>query len=339
MKKSQAKYEIDPHNRLVIRKTGRLTQLADFRQVIDGRFAIGEDNSLLYHVKAPASCGRDIPHQVKLRGIWSLTDNYDLKLTLDKWGRRTFGDELTLQGEIISVEKSALLFAVTTKSKDDTQSIYTLKLEGAWQADKQNRLTFRARKEVGLHDILTFDGMWEIGRNYQIIYRYKKARLTRKEEKVHTLIFKGQWDVTDKARVSYLIEGDTESAFNFDASLGIFKGREIKYEIGIGASYIPKGARRIIRLFGTWKIKRDVGLIFEVRYEDKKVQEIIFGAEARMTDNDTILLRLTGGRDNKDIGAELELSRKILKGDGTAFLRLLADKNEASIMAGAAWRW
>ena len=337
--KTQARYEIDPHNRLVIRKTGRLTHLTDFRQVIDGRFAIGNDNSLLYHVKAPASCGAAIPHQLKLRGIWSLTDNHDLKLTLDKWGRRTFGDELTLQGEIISAQKNTLVFALSTKSKDDTQTTYLLKLEGAWQADKANRLTFRVRKQGGKYDILIFDGIWDIGKNYQMIYQYRKARLTRKVEQVHTLTFKGQWDIKDKARVSYLIEGDTESAFNFDASLGIFKEREIKYEVGIGASYIPKSARHIIRLFGTWKIKRDAGLIFEVRYEDRKIQEIIFGAEARITDNNTISLRLTGGQNNKDIGAELELSHKILKGDGAAFLRLLADKNEAAIMAGAAWRW
>ena len=337
--KTSARYEIDPHNRLVIRETGRASHLARFRRVIDGRFRIGKDNSLEYHVKSPALSGAGIPHQLKLRGDWSLTKDHNLKLTLDKWGRRTFGDSLTLQGELVSVRKNALLFAVSTKSKDNTRSIYTLNLEGAWQADKNNRLTFKARKESGGYDILTFSGAWEIGKDYGIIYRYEKRDLKRKSSRVHALAFQGKWDIKDKARISYLLEGDTGSAFDFNTTLGIFSGKEIKYEIGVGGSSAAKKNRRVLRLFGSWKIKQGLGLVFEARYGARKVQELIFGAEAKLSGADTITLRLRSAKEARDLGAELELSRRILKGDGLAFLRLLKDRKEAAILAGAAFRW
>lgn len=341
MKRPLIRYEIDPHNRLIIEKTRRRSDLNYFREVLDGRFEIGPRNSLIYHVKAPAggaAAGRNAPHQVKLRGVWSLTGNHDLRITLDKWRRQTFGDQLTLRGEIIDVDKNSLLFTITTRSKENTGTTYALKLEGTWRADKNNRLTFRVNKENQKHDILTFDGIWEIGKNYQIIYQYKKSRLARKKDAVHTLILKGQWDVTDKARISYIVDKNTESVFNFKTSLGIFREDYIKYEVGIGASDRPKPVKRTITLFGRWNLKRDVGLTFEAEYENKKISAITFGAEAKLTDRDTARVRLLNNN-NEDTGIEMELTHEIHRGDGQAFLRLLKSKKEAAIYAGAAWRW
>ena len=69
------------------------------RQVLEGRFRTDGNNELSYHVKAPLSGGEKIPHQIRLKGAWSLTDDHTLRLTLDKSGRETFGDQLTLEGE------------------------------------------------------------------------------------------------------------------------------------------------------------------------------------------------------------------------------------------------
>ncbi|NQT06912.1 MAG: hypothetical protein HQ575_05160 [Candidatus Omnitrophica bacterium] len=337
----KVRYEIDPHNRLVIEKTGKKADISRFRRVLDGRFKTGPDNSLMYHVKSTiGGTGADsgIPHQVKLRGVWSLSDNHDLKLTLDKWGRQTFGDQLTLQGEILDARKNKLIFAVTTRSKEKTASAYILKLEGAWQADENNRLTFRVNKEDGRHDVLTFNSAWEIGKNYQIIYRYAKSRLTRKRDKTHTITFKGHWDIKDRARVSYVLDKDTHSAFNFTTSLGIFEKSKIKYEIGIGLSDKPQEEKRTLTLFGRWTIKKGVGVTFEVRYKGRTISKIIFGAQARLTERDTVSFKLINEKRN-DTGAEIELSHDILKGDGRAFLKLLKSRKEAAIYAGAAWRW
>ncbi len=337
----KVRYEIDPHNRLVIDETGEKADITRFRRVLDGKFKTGPDNSLIYHVKSPIGtrgASPEIPHQIKLRGIWSLTDNHDLKLTLDKWGRETFGDELTFQGEILDADKNELAFAVTTKSKENTETTYILKLEGAWQADENNRLTFRVKKEKQRYDILTFTGAWDIGENYQIVYRYQKSRLIRKRDETHTIAFKGYWDIKDKARVSYVLEKGTHSVFNFTASLGIFEKSKIKYEIGIGLTDKPQREKRTLTLFGRWAIKKGAGVTFEVRYEGRAVNKIIFGAQVRLTKRDTVSLKLINEKGD-DTGAEIKLSHDILKGDGQAFLRLLKTQKEAAIYAGAAWRW
>jgi hypothetical protein len=343
----KVRYEIDPHNRLVIRERVRKkrkrvtrpreTALPYFRKALHGRFRVDKDNLLTYHVKAPVPRDIAVPHQIKLRGTWSLTGDHNLAFTLDKWGRQTFGDQLTLQGDIVDVRRNALLFAVTTRTKEGTRSTSILKLRGTWQADKYNRLTLRVKKERGRYDILTFGGIWEVNRNHQIVYSYEKARLIRKQKKVRTLIFKGHWDIREKGRLSYVLERHS-GIFHFRTAFGIFKERYIKYQLGIGLSQRQKPAGRTVILFGTWKIGKKRGLTFEVEYENRRIHAILFGAEARLTDRDTILFKLRN-EIHKDINARLEVSRKIVKGNGEAFVRLLASKGEVTIYAGAGFAW
>lgn len=328
------KYEFDPHNRL----TATSSALRGIRKVLDGQFKIADHNILTYHVKAPIPNGIKAPYQVKLKGTWSLTEDHQLRLTLDKWYRQTFGDELTLQGEIIDVQKNSLLFAVKTKTKDNMPSTYILELVGSWQADEHNRLTFRVDKEQSKFDSLTFEGAWEIDENNQIIYSYQKEQLTRKSKEIHTLIFKGYWDIKDKARLSYIIDANSASVFDFNTSVGIFKDNYIKYELGIGLSQKRQPIKRTITFSGKWKIKKDIGLVFEVEQEEGKIQTIVFGAEAKLTKKDTVSFNLRNSL-NKEIGAELELSHDIFDGDGQAFLRLLKSKRESAILAGVGWRW
>jgi hypothetical protein len=332
------KYEIDPHNRLVAGKTGAGSRLRRFRKVLDGRFRVDKNNNLSYHVKAPMPGGAGIPHQVKLRGRWSLAGNHTLKLTLDKWGRQTFGDMLTLWGDIKDVDKNSLLFAVTTKTGKGSRSAYALKLRGLWVADRNNRLTFRVRRERGRYDILTLDGIWGINRAHQIIYRYKSSRLIRKSKRVHTLTFKGHWDIPDKSRISYIMDKKSGSVFSFRAALGAFKANYIKYEIGIGLSRKPEPLKRVFTLFGAWRIRKNAGLLFEVEYANGKVHALVFGADARLTGRDTISVKLKNSVD-EEMGVEVKLSHEILEGDGEAFLRCLKAKGRSAALAGAGWRW
>jgi len=333
------RYEIDPHNRLVIDSSGRKTSLPKFRKVIDGRFKVDEFNELSYHVKAPCPAEEKIPRQIKLKGAWSLTDGHMLRLTLDTLGRETFGDQVTLQGEILDVNKNSLLFAVTTSAKDNIRSTYVLNLEGTWKADKNNRLSFYVKKEGGVYDILSFKGAWEINENRQIIYRYEKSRLIRKKKEFQTLTFQGYWDIKDAFRISYLLGGGTDSSFDFETSAGIFREKYIKYELGIRASGRPDPVKRSVTLFGKWNLKKDAGLVFEIEYGDAGTRRIVFGADAKLTDKDAVSFKLRNDLDNSDMGVSLELSRKILKGDGETFLRLLKSDKESAVYAGAAWRW
>lgn len=326
------RYELDPYNRIV-------TGLPEFRKVVDGRFNIDEGNILSYHVKAPLSEIENIPNQLRLKGEWSLTDNYDLRLTVDKSARETFGDQITLQGEILDVNENTLLFAVTAKTDGDKRSTYVLNLEGSWKADKFNRLLFHVKKEAGKYDILTFNGAWEIDKNHQIIYRYEKAELIKKKKRLHTLTFKGYWDIKDKFRISYILDKSTGSVFDFQVKASAFRGDYIEYELGIGLADKKALPKKTLTLSGEWKLKKDVGLIFEIVYENKKIRAIVFGADAALTGKGTISFRLKDNIENKDIGIKLELSRNILNGDGEAFLRLLSSRRESAIYAGAAWRW
>lgn len=335
----KVRYELDPHNRLMLDESGGKSGPPKFRKVLDGRFKTDGNNNLSYHIKAPLQEAEGIPHQLKLKGEWSLSDNHELRLTLDKWARDTFGDQITLQGEILDVNENSLLFAITTTTKEDTQSTYVLNLGGSWKADENNRLSFHIKRQKGRHDILIFNGTWEINKNHQIIYQYEKARLIRKKRQTHTLTFKGYWDINQKARISYILSAETDSVFNFKTSAGIFKEDYIQYEAGVGLTVRGRQAIQTIKLSGKWNLKKDIGLIFEIAYEDKKTKQIVFGADAKLMDKGTISFRLKNDIENKDIGINLELSHKILKGDGEAFLRILESRREAAIYAGAAWRW
>jgi hypothetical protein len=217
--------------------------------------------------------------------------------------------------------------------------MYAIELAGGWMADKDNRLSFRIKKESGSYDILTFDGVWEVGTGHQIIYRYEKAGLIRKSKKTHTLIFRGCWDIMDSAALSYVMDAGTDSRFDFETDLALFEEDRIKYEVGIKLSSRPKPVKRSIVLSGQWRVKKDAGLIFEIEYEGRRKGSITFGADAKLTDSDTISLKLRREADNRDIGVSLELSRKIFTGDGEAFLRALRTNAEVAILAGGAWRW
>lgn len=302
------RYEIDPHNRLIVSETGRQLPLTRFRRILDGKFTTGPNNSLIYHIKAPMYGLRPdlrAPHQLKLRGKWCLNKNHDLVLTLDKWRRQIPGDELTLQGQIVAAGANSISFSLSRRSEKGLQTKDILKLEGKWQADEHNRLTFRVKKGRGRHDTLTFDGAWEINKHHRIVYCYEKVQLLRKVRLKKTLAFKGFWNITKGNRLSYILGLNGKSAFEFS---------------------------------GRWKIKKNVGLLFEIECARGKVQAIIFGADAKLVKRDKVEFRLKN-RLGQDLGLKLKLSRKLLKGDGQAFLKLLRSKKEASIYVGSAWRW
>ncbi|MDP2941131.1 MAG: hypothetical protein Q8N85_02600 [Candidatus Omnitrophota bacterium] len=327
------KYEFDPHNRLIAESAFR-----GIRKVLDGQFKISAHNLLTYHVKTPFPADIKAPHQLKLRGTWSLTEDHQLRLTLDQWRRPTFGDQLTLRGEILDVKKNSLLFAVKTRTKDGLPSMYLIELAGAWQANAQNRLTFRVNKENNGSDALNFEGSWQVDENYQIIYRYFQKQLTRKVKEIHTLTFQGYWDIQDKTRLSFVLDVNSDSRFDFNTTLGIFKDNYIKYELGVGLSSVRQPAKQTVTFFGRWQIKKNIGLVFAVEREGRQIQQIVFGAQAKLANTGAVSFYLRNSL-NQDIGAELKLSRDMFGGDGQAFLRLLKEKRELAILVGAGWRW
>lgn len=328
----KVRFETDPHNRLVVSKTGKKGELTGFRQILDGEFKVGNDNTLSYNVKTPLDENAVTDRQVKLKGKWGLDKNHDFLFTLDSWQRQVSGDELTLRCQIVDVDDNALIASITTRTADGNTSVYMLNLQGSWQADEQNRLTFRVHSKAARPNVLTFEGVWDVGNNYELLYSYEKEVLTRKERVTQTLRLKGRWDIPDKARLTYVLNASTGSLFDFKTSLGVFKDKYIKYEVGIGA------AKRTITLFGSWKMTRSSGLVFELEHDGRVINSISLAAQSKLSGKDKITFSLKNNL-NRSLGAELELSRDILQGDGQAFLRLLASKGEQGVFIGIGRRW
>ena len=316
-------YEIDPHNRLIAKKTGRLSDVKRFRKVLDGRFKIDKDNSFTYHIKK--SSGIDIPQQVKLSGNYSLDKDHNLIFTLNKWNNQVVGNRLIIKGQLLDAKSDELSFSAGTRDVTGNKKVYILKLNGSWKADKYNRLSFEVTKESGAEDNLILQGAWQVNDNNQIIYTYGKESL---------LTFKGYWDISEKHKITYVLNKQINSGFDFQIGLLKPVKRGIEYKINIGAN--PKA--KILALSGQWRINERLGLLFEAPYEGKKIKSFSFGADFKLTQKDTVELKLKNNK-GQGLDASLKLSRNILKGAGEAFIKALKEGKEVSLSAGAGFRW
>lgn len=290
------RYEIDPHNRLVVKGQGP----GKFRTVLDGRFQLDERGALTYHVKK--SSGIDVPQQIKLSGSWSLGADHNLILTLDKWNNQVEANKLVLKSEIVSAGGDELAFSVETRDArrgrpKGSIRIYVLKFNGAWQADPWNRLVFNIGKEEGAGGKLTFQGKWEIGKRNEIVYASKGGK--------NILSLRGYWDVTAKDRLSYVLNLDLGSRFDFNVSFEKAASDSLRVGVAIGAG----AKKRSIALSGRWRSDKGLGLSFEIGY--------------------------AGG----NIRAEMQLSKLFLKGQGQAYGKALVTEKEFALMAGAGLRW
>lgn len=334
------RYELDPYNRLVA--VGGKLSLPKQRRVLDGRFVMGKRNSLEYRIKSPAGTSERGPYQLKLKGAWSLTADHNIKLTFDRSSGGFFGDSLTIAGDIIDVKGNALLFAVTTKRNEYTRTTYILNMTGIWQADENNRLLFMVKKGVSRYDTLVFSAGWEVNNNNEILYRYERSHPGKKFKTMHSFILRGQWKVAGKGSLKYQLETKSNSTFSFRTSLGIIEKNFIKYELGIVLSRRVRPVKRVITLFGVWRIKRGLALFFDVKCAGGKIYSMSFSAEARLTPRDTISFKLKSPdstRPTEDLGLRFELNHALLAGDGNAFLRVLRSRGESSILVGAGCRW
>lgn len=332
-KRDIVRYEIDPHNRLIYKKTGKSSELPGFRAILDGIFEIDKNNLLAYHVKK-SQASDNVPQQLKLKGRWSLDKEHNLVLTLDKWGNQIAGNKLTIEGELMDANANALSFMVTSKDSDGKGHIYIIKLGGRWQADKYNRLSFDVEKEKGPADRITFRGSWEINKQNEIMYVYEKSWRGKKEKITNTVTLKGYWDIGGKHRIIYVLNKELKSEFDFKVSVGKPADRGLEYGVGIGAA----PAKKTITLFGEWKINQKVGLLFEMPSTDGKINSIVLGAWGKLDKNYNLEIRLENKR-GEDLGIDVKLSRKIIQGQGEAFIRTLSSRKEVSIVAGVGFRW
>jgi len=331
-KLEKIKYEIDPSNRLIIARSGQESRVPEFRQVLDGTFEIDKNNGLLYHVKSTPL--GSTPRQLKLTGNWSLNEKHNLVLVLDNTREQLMGNTLTLNTEIIDAKADRLEFSISGKDKDGKMHLYILRLSGRWQADKYNCLNFLVAKSRGPEDKLTLSGKWEIDKQNELVYTYIKESLKTKNKISHTITFKGYWDIRGKLRLSYVLNKELNSTFDFRVSVGKPAKRGLEYEIGIGKGMLKK----TFLVFGSWKINKKLGLIFEMPYAKGKLRSIIFGAACKINKNYTLDAQLKNNL-QQDLGINLKLTRKILTNQGEAFLEALKENKEITITAGIGFRW
>lgn len=250
----------------------------------------------------------------KPKSKWRLNSNHDIELIAAEKKYFDGKETVSLKGEITGTASDEITCIVTSKKERDVEVARILKLKGSWRADESNRLTFLVSKEDGYDDILLFDGAWEVGKDNEILYRYKKTRLKRKTKEERSLIFKGRWQITAKDRLAYILDTSGKSGFIFKTEFegaGI-SGRfgALKYRVGIGVSRYKRPIEKVIKFLGAarWDINRRDALEFE-----------FIGAEGRKS------------------GMAVTLTRKLLGGKAFLGFRKLAE--ESRVEAGVKIPW
>lgn len=297
--KDKVSYEIDPHNRLTVKSTPKKSNVKKFRRVLCGRFRTDTKNRLYYEVYK--SRDTEIPQKIELSGKYSLDRNHGLVFALSRWDRQRENGDLRLRAKITGIAGREIVFLVGTKTSGGKRAFYTLVLNGAWKADKNNRLTFGVKKEDGKTDTLTFFNSWCINKNNEIEYNFGKG---------HSVALKGKWEIKNKYEIKYILDKKINSGFDFSASLGrlIPKGKEayIKFEV-------------TINLAGQKGIKRNV--IFNCRYKPGKGRSVILEASPG----------------TKRIN--IKLTREIMGQKGLIYLESFLKDREKYIGGGMAFRW
>jgi len=193
---------------------------------------------------------------------------------------------------------------------------------------------FNVEKEAGATDRITLQGAWEINEQNELIYTYEKSASGKKEKITKTITFKGYWDIAGKHRIIYVLNKEIGSEFDFKVSVGKPAARGLEYELGVGAA----PSKKTITLFGEWKVNKNLGLLFEMPYAEGKIQSIVLGGWGKFNKDYRLDLRLQT-KAGEDLGIDVKLSRRILEGQGEAFIRALRSQKEVSIVAGIGFRW
>ena len=334
------RYEIDPHNRLVL-KSGKPSPLKTYRAVLDGTFKIDRNNYLIYHIKKPSPVrsrtsngaspvflDKRLPQQIKLKGSWSLAKNYNLIYTLDKWQNQVYGNRLILKSGFMNAAEDKLIFALKKTEGRRKERIYILAISGSWHADKFNRLTFLVEREPLGHKPIALKAGWKVNKNNEIIYRYCK------EGMIRSVTFKGRWDIIRKHRLFYSLDKSKDSTFEFRVGTASYDKRgNLRYQIGIGSSYRKRLKARLVTLFGKWKIDDKTGFIFEMSYGKNKIHSITFGTSIKLNKDYTLEVDLKD-RKNRPLGIKFTLSRTFFKNQAKAFISLIKERSKLTVIAG-----
>lgn len=333
----KTRYETDPYNRLIATRGD--SSIPKQRRVMDGRFHIAKGNSLEYRIKSPASESDSAPYSVILEGVWRLSADHSLTFGIKKASGGASGDSLRISGKIIDVKGDSILFSVTTTDSDGTSTTYAMELTGIWSFDDHNRLNFKVEKGNGSYDPLVFRLGWEVNSFNEIVYSYQRYELKTKVKTLHSFSIKGLWKMWHDGSLVYQLEGVPGHSISFKASLSACAPDRVLYELGAAFSRRVKSAVSTITIYGSWKLRRGAGLSFEVVSRSGNISSISFTANAKLTDQDTVLFTVTDDLAEKGISVQIELNHSLLGCDGESFLRFMRSSKETSAIIGAGFSW
>lgn len=264
------------------------------------------------------------------KGRWRLTRDHEIAYRGE--GRE---EEFSLQGPLIAAEPGRLLFSASEKTSDQKTVTQIVRVDGEWKADSRNRIIFVVEKESGRADELTFSSGWKLNDRYELIYSYKQTQLKTRKRLDRELVFSGEWDLSEKNRLAFLIGGDDRSRLRFRGAFQtpsiLAKAGEIRYQLGVEgrAGRQP----RTLTFFGKWKVSRTLGLSFELEAGRKRKRVWRFGGEWNLDRANRVAVQLLSG-DGERLGAEVIFTRDFFK-DGELFVRLQNSAGESRVEAGA----
>jgi len=302
------------------------------KRTLEGRVRVNRKNRLVYEVRTPAVKRAPGPKRYALDGAWGLTRRNTLKLRLHAgFGRPR--QTLYLYGELEKAGARSLTVSLRRHSGDGRPASQRLTLRGRWAANRANQLMFLVKRAKGAQDKLTLQGAWSAGKHHDLQYRFR--RFDQKPQSLHTLRWSGTWDVPRAGRLLFRVEGQSDSSFDFRASLQSrsLQAREgrIAYQVGVG--WLKEKRKRIaVVLFGRWKLNRDLSVVFEVPYPEGRLGRIRFGADLAVSRKGGLALRLESVR-GEPLGLLLTFSRRFLNG-AEWFLRLKRSLRDSEVLAG-----
>ncbi len=317
------KYSVDEKNILVINNNNK-----SFK--VNGSFNIDKDNSLIYLVNESNAWKKEqnLSGKIIFKGIWQLDNNHNLILVLND------SSKLKLTGEIIALESNKIVFELISCDKKNQSSIETICLTGFWNADKFNRIYFCVTKRNP--DFLFLDAGWVLNNNQHIVYSYTKTELKRKTKESKKLTLSGFWQFNSQNQITYIISKAIGSFFEFkvqvESSSMYPKQGVVKYRIGVGVRESKRD--RILCLYGTWKIQKDLSLSFEMEYEKGKIRTYKFATQINFNQSNKVEISLLNS-DNEKLGIYLIYTYEFLKEkQGELFIRLKKMQNDSRIEGG-----
>ena len=329
---AKPRYLIDDNNRMLLVND-------EETNFINGSFLINEDNYLIYRLDEAVSSqlNYQLPEELVFTGSWKLNSDYDLQLELTQGEPEAGKKILTLKGEIVSSENDKLVFQLKPIEKDGSTSFQLLQLNGTWKVDELNQISFMVGKQ-DLPDIFTLKGAWQLDENQQIVYDYQKTDLKTKNKILSKITFVGFWQIASENRLTYILSRGTNAKFDFKVQIetpNVYpKEGVIKYRLGVGLKETTPGEQKIICLYGTWKVSRQVGLTFDMEYAKGHIQSLVFAANVNFDKNNQIVFNLKNKSD-ENLGLSVVFTHKFLKElDGELFLRLKRYRQDSGIDAG-----